>query len=429
MRQVKFWFTVSGIQTLLVMVFMLSTLAMAATKYKVLHGFNGKDGKNPEAPVIFDSSGNLYGTTFQGGGCGGSVCGTVFELTPNTDGTWTETVLYHFTGGSDGAGPVAGLIFDTAGNLFGTTSAGGCNGNSCGTVFELTPNKDGTWAERVLHAFCSTANCSDGNSPRAGLVLDQAGNLYGMTPFGGSFGNGVVFKLTPHSDGSWTETVLHNFTGGSDGAGPVAGLTLDGSGNLYGTTSGGGNLSFCNGGGCGVVFKLTANGDGSWKEKVIHKFTGIKDGIAPQSDLIFDAAGNIYGTTGLGGNSTCESSSGCGLVFKLTPNSDGSWKEKVLHRFVTKSGAYPQGALALDGAGNLYGTTQVAAGAKGVVFKLTPTTKGGWTDTVLLRFSSSTVGAYPYAGVILDTSSNLYGTTVGCGNPKVCQGLVFEITP
>ena len=209
--------------------------AWAASRYKVLYRFQvgGNDGSAPIAGLIFDAAGNLYGTTEYGGA---SNYGTVFKLTPNAVGSWTKSVLYSFKDGSDGGWPAAGLIFDAAGNLYGTTFD--VSFSDYGTVFKLTPNADGSWTESVLHSF----NGSDGETPVAGLIFDAAGNLYGTTDSGGAYRNGTVFKLTPNADGSWTESVLHAFIG-SDGAHPDAGLIFDAAGNLYGTTDFGGDYA------------------------------------------------------------------------------------------------------------------------------------------------------------------------------------------
>src|SRR5664279_5403051 len=219
-----------------VSLFMTSTLA--AAQEQVLHNFNnnGTDGTFPQAGLIVDGAGNLYGTTSEGGtyiSCSGG-CGTVFELTPNGSGGWTETVLHNFnSNGTDGANPYAGLIFDAAGNLYGTTTTGGTY--YVGTVFELSPSQGGGWTEKVLYSF--NYNGTDGNYPQASLTIDAAGNLYGTTWAGGpyGYGYGTVFELTPAAGGGWTETVLHNFVG-TDGAAPLAGLIFDAAGNLYGTT-------------------------------------------------------------------------------------------------------------------------------------------------------------------------------------------------
>jgi uncharacterized repeat protein (TIGR03803 family) len=230
----------------------------------------------------------------------------VFKLAPNPDGTWTESVLYSFTGGADGGSPWAALVFDAAGNLYGTTWVGGADGK--GAVFKLTPNPDGTWTESVLYSFTGGA---DGAYPAAGVIFDAAGNLYGTTGGGGADDNGAVFKLTPDPDGSWTESVLHSFTGGADGGGPVTALIFDAAGNLYGTTAGGGSrlLNICRGLGCGVVFELTPTSTG-WSETVLNEFLG--KAADPEAPVIFDPKGNLYGTTWSGtGN--------YGVVFEITP--------------------------------------------------------------------------------------------------------------
>jgi len=320
--------------------------------------------------LVRDNAGNLYGTTSTGGGHG---FGVVFKL----DTTGRETVLHSFTGGADGANPNfgdPGLLRDVAGNLYGTTGAGGdlacrfvpalpssLSFPGCGVVFKLGT----TGKETVLHSFTGGA---DGADPATGLVRDAAGNLYGNTGAGGDLacgggsGCGVVFKL----DTTGKETVLHRFTGGADGAAPstAAGLVRDAAGNLYGNTFTGGHGT-CPGG-CGVVFKLGTTG----KETVLHSFTGGSDGAAPEAGLVRDNAGNLYGTTDSGGDLACGSGFGCGVVFKL----DTTGKEIVLHKFTGgKDGAFPAGRLVRDSAGNLYGTTQ-SGGAffSGVVFKLTP---------------------------------------------------------
>jgi len=389
----------------------------AQSTYKTLYKFTGKGGARPQGGVIFDTAGNLYGT-----GSGGVYRhGVVFKLTPTADGSWTESVLYSFTGGTDGGKPRAGLIFDQAGNLYGTAFRGGAY-KDAGTVFKLTPNLDGSWTETVLYSF---GNGGGGAGPRAGLIFDAAGNLYGTTGFGGAYGGGVVFELTPNSDGSWAETVLYSFTGGTDGMWPFAGVIFDAAGNLYGTTYFGGSGTAYSG--YGTVFELTPKAGGGWTEKVLHSFN-LKDGSFSVAGLIFDEAGNLYGTTGVGGDLSCSSGFGCGVVFKLAPNSNGGWDETVLHQFKGgKDGLAPQAGLIFDQAGNLYGTT-VGGGAYGggTVFKLAPNSKGGWDETVMHAFADHP-GANPEASLIFDAAGNLYGPTYGLGWPG--HGSVFEITP
>ncbi len=375
--------------------------------YTVLHSFSrGSDGRFPLAGLVADSSGNLYGTTDEGGGsgCGGVGCGVVFKLSPGG----TETVLHSFSGGSDGSVPNGGLIADSSGNLYGTTEEGGtgCLGNGCGTVFKLSP--DGT--ETALYTFTGG---SDGANPLAGLIADSSGNLYGTTAFGGASGNGVVFKLSP----SGTETVLHAFSGfPSDGGTPEGGLIADSSGNLYGTTAIGGAS------GNGVVFKLSASGT----EPVLYSLKGGSDGGTPVAGLIADSGGNLYGTTFAGG------ASNSGVVFKLSP----SGTETVLHSFsaAPSDGTNPRSGLIADSSGNLFGTTQeggalggVCPSGCGMVFKVTPS----GTETVLYAFTGGSDGANPLAGLIADSIGNLYGTASrggGSGCPSTGCGTVFKLT-
>jgi uncharacterized repeat protein (TIGR03803 family) len=395
----------------------------AAQQETVLHSFdaNGNgDGYNPYAGLIFDGSGNLYGTTRYGGADG---YGTVFELTPTQrGGSWTETVLHNFTlNGKDGVRPYADLVFDASGNLYGTTVEGGTHGNY-GTVFELTPTAGGGWTEKILHAF--NDNSKDGYNPYAGLVFDASGNLYGTTRYGGAHHGGTVFKLTPKAGGDWTEAVLHNFNlNGKDGVRPFAALAFDASsGNLYGTTYEGGAHSG------GTVFALMPQAGGSWTEKVLHSFNNNgEDGLSPYAGLILDASGNLYGTTVGGGVG------GQGTAFELKPKAGGRWTETVLYKFNklgNGDGMEPYAGLVFDGSGNLYGTTETggAYDSYGTVFELTPTTGGIWTEKILHSFDDNrTDGLYPYAGLIFDTSGNLYGTTVEGGAYGL--GTVFEITP
>jgi uncharacterized repeat protein (TIGR03803 family) len=436
MNYKRFWGAVSAALLIVIAILMLAVAAGAASKYKTIYKFKGnKRGGHPVAGVIFDQEGNLYGTTQAGGAYGDGV---VFELTPNPDGSWKEEALYSFcalTKCSDGAYPRAGVIFDTAGNLYGTASEGGtndCEFGTCGVVFKLTPNPDGSWTESVLHSFSDNG---EGFFPDAGLVFDTAGNLYGTIGYANRLESGIVFELTPNLDGSWQEETLYRFGSGgkNDGSFPVAGLIFDTAGNLYGTTLKGGDFpTRCGGGGagCGVVFKLTPNADGSWTESVLYGFTGSrnKDGGHPVAGLIFDTAGNLYGTTSSDGGAHKQ-----GVVFKLMPNPDGSWTETVLHHFSGgKDGGVPDAGLIFDQAGNLYGTASVGGilsycggSGCGVVFKLTPNPDGSWKEEVLHRFNGRQA-ANPHAGLIFDAAGNLYGTTAGY---LTAFGSVFEITP
>lgn len=337
-------------------VFELSPNSTGGWTESVLYSFTGgADGANPYyADVILDASGNLYGTTVEGGAYN---MGAVFELTRTSSG-WSESVLYSFAGGKDGANPYAGLLFDAARNLYGTTYAGG--GDNAGTVFELSPGGGGQWTEKVIHTF----DVKNGDSPTGGLVFDSHGSLYGVTQGGGANGYGVVFKLTPAAGGSWTGNVLHNFNGKTEGGFPYAErLIFDASGNLYGTTEGGGAFQK------GTVFRLSQSTAGSWKEQVLFSFEG-NVAANPNSGVILDEAGNLYGTCSNGNGETT-----VGAVFELTPGSDGRWTETNIHLFNRSDGEFPEGALLRDAAGNLYGTTWLGgADSMGVVFEISAKT-------------------------------------------------------
>jgi uncharacterized repeat protein (TIGR03803 family) len=400
----------------------IAPIVHAAPTEQVLYSFAG--GNSPGLPspgLVFDSSGNLYGTAQ-----GGDASGVVFELSPTQDGSWKNTILYRFAGGEDGADPAAGLIFDNAGNLYGTTQGGGRGKQSEGTVFKLSPSESGTWTETVLHRF--TGGASDGAQPKADLIFDAKGNLYGTTSYGGTGCDcGTVFKLTPQADGKWKETLLHLFAGGDrDGASPWAKVTFDAAGNLYGTTVYGGYRNGCNDpSGCGTVFELTPNAHGKWNEKVLYAFAGAR-GFDPEAGLILDSAGNLYGTTTGGGEFRA------GTVFELI---HGSWTHRILHSFefnlkhYHKDGDEPSATLVMDQSGNLYGTTVSggAYGPYGIVFELT-LTHGQWTETVLHSFDNNGEdGLAPYSNLVLDSAGNLYGTTSGGGTGR--YGTVFEVTP
>jgi len=401
---------------LFIAIFSLTGERSLAQTEKVLHSFplsTSPGGTGPTGSLVFDAAGNLYGTTLYGGtGSGddcldGNIygCGTAYELSPTPDGGWTETVIHNFGNVGDGGNPEAWMILDAAGNLYGTTGGGGKYG--CGTVFELSPGAGGTWTETLLHSFCSDS--TDGSGPYGSLVFDNAGNLYGTTTEGGSGARcscGIAFELSPGTDGSWTETVLHNF-GGAGGSNPFAALIFDSAGNLYGTTASGGSL--CNYGfGCGVVFELVKAG--AWKEKVLYVFEGgLQVSVGePQTPLIFDAAGNLYGTEYFGPGG-----------FELTPNADGSWSEKTIRI----SCCIPN-ALLMNSDGNLFGSN--LADRDGRVFELTSQSDGDWTETVLHNFGSGAGGAGPNGGLIFDRAGNLYGVTAGGG--AYGGGTVFEIT-
>jgi uncharacterized repeat protein (TIGR03803 family) len=332
-----------------------------------------------------------------------------------------ENILHRFVGGSDGSIPMAGLTMDSAGNLYGTTHVGGggagCfEGNKfgCGSVFEIEAGE----SETVLHAF---AGGCDGALPEGGVIVDSQNNQYGTTSGGGTCGSdggfGTVFKLAPGG----SETILYAFQGGSDGGNPLGNIVSDADGNLFGATSAGGYMAGCGGNGCGVVFEVSSAGN----ETVLHTFQGTSDGLQPDSGLMIDGSGNLIGTTSHGGGSA-NCSGGCGALFKVTP--DGT--ETILYAFQGGTdGCFPMAGLISDSAGNFYGTTE-ACGAVGygTVFKVTPT----GSETILHSFQAGSDGELPLAALVMDKSGNLFGTTpaggaTGCRQRGSC-GTVFEVT-
>ena len=407
---------------------MLSAGSLAQEKLLYSFGNKTNDGQFPLAGLVFDSSGNLFGTTGNGGTDG---LGTVFELSPTKTTGFLQRVLFSFHRIRPGVFPTAGLAVDASGNLYGTANQSGISGG--GVAFELKHWPSGGWSEKVLDNFGGPNGAP--THPDSNLIFDAAGNAYGTTSAGGHpEGGGTVFMLSPASDGTWSETVLHDFTPSNhDGWDPSGGLVFDAASNLYGTTYRGGTNSR------GTVYEVSPAGDGTWTEKILYNFTDAAgDGGFPKGGLIFDAAGNLYGTTSVGGNynSTgkdclCPS----GTVFELSPATDGAWTETVLYTFKHNGsdGILPSGNLIFDASGNLYGTT-LGGGAygnvqsnPGTVFKLSPVGAGRWAETILHSFGSGKDGSEPTGSLIFDGSGNLYGTTDGGG--RFGYGTVFEITP
>jgi uncharacterized repeat protein (TIGR03803 family) len=419
--------------TVFIAAFLVMDNGWATSTETVLYTFRGgRDGAVPYGGVILDSRGNLYGTTHYGGGgpcsdVNGNGCGTVFELALHA-GTWSERVLHRFQGGNDGDRPWASLTRDAKGNLFGTTVFGGnqaCT-SGCGTVFQLVQNS-GHWTEQVIYAFGGQVH--DGVNPQASLVFDGQGNLYSTTYSGGGATGifaGTVFELSPDGNGGGTETVLYNFPYFGAGGFPAAGVVLDRSGNLYGTTLGGGGV--CPEDYCGTVYEL-AIVNGTWKERTLYQFKGYPDALWPYAGVILDRQGNLYGTTPPGGALCVDP--GCGTVYELT-RSGGTWSESIIHSFNGSDGLGPEfGNLIFDRSGHLYGTTSGGGTyGFGTVFQLTPIL-GGWQESVLYNFQGGADGGTPFAGVTLDSQGNLYGTTAGGGGGP-CRGgcgVVFKIVP
>ena len=381
----------------IMMLAVFSVLLLGATRPALaqteadLYNFSGNpDGASPESRLTADSAGNLYGTTYSGG----LGYGTVFELSPKSGGGWTETVLYGFCAESncaDGSNPTyAYVTFDSQGNLYGTAYAGGANGY--GVVYKLTPGQSG-WTETVLYSF---ANSPDGANPVNGLLMDAAGDLYGTTYAGGSGGNGSVFELSL-SGGNWTEKVIYNISS------TYSGLAMDAKGNIFGTTY-------------RSVFRLHPTKTGGWKTSVIFTFANpATNGTDPNGTPVLDSAGNIYGTTYAGG------ADNVGLVYKLSLGTTGKWKEQVLHTFDGTYGGNPLAGLVFDSAGNLYGTTsQGGRFSDGIIYEMVAGSTG-YKFRVLNGFGGEN-GNGSYASMIV-LNGILYGTTYEGGTTG--NGVVF----
>ena len=388
--------------------------------YQVLHAFSGgsDDGGGLWGSVALDEQGNVYGVTFEGGPNGD---GTVFELSPQSSGSWTMTILHSFPSApGDGEAPWGGPVLDRAGNVYGTTRGGGTY--DAGAVFELTPGSGG-WTYAVIHSLGGLVDptCCPWGNP----IIDRRGDLYGT--------GYSVFELSPGPDG-WSENVLHVFNGtNGDGSGPQAGPILDAAGNLYGTTGSGGGNPNCPNYGCGTVYELQpvaigawALGTTAWRERILHRFGPAGDGVNPSlGQLAMDRCGNLYGSTNAGGWY------GYGAVFKLTHvacAAQGEWVESILYSFRScDSGCRPGGGVTLDAAGNLYGTTIVGGLGLcgcGVVYKLSPQGDGTWQYTLLHTFDGFD-GDSPDANLTIGPDGNLYGTAATGG--EYAYGVVFQI--
>lgn len=388
-----------------------------AQTYNVVHNFTGgTDGATPLAGMTIDRADGLYGTTSAGGGQG---FGTVFRLV-HSGHDWHFFLLYTFQGqtdqSSDGGAPYARVVIGPGDLLYGTTHFGGdgpgCKAwYGCGTVFSLKPGKAvGPWEETVLYRF----GTDGGSNPDYGdVVFDQAGNLYGTTRNGGAYLQGTVYQLTPNG-GNWTEKVLYSFAGSPDGASPLSGPVFDQAGNLYGTTSAGGAN------GWGTLYQLKPAGS-AWTENILDSLQNGSDGAVPTGGVIFDPAGNLYGATQTSGTG------GGGTAFELSPLSGGGWSLSTLYGFPGPAFGGPFRSVVMDNAGNLYGTTSGDGTHDwGSVFKLTRT-NGGWTYSSLHDFTGASDGGAPYGGLAFDAYGNLYGTASVGG--AYGNGVVFEIAP
>lgn len=387
-----------------------------AQTFTVLHTFTGQgEGGVPLGTPIMDAKGALYGTTYYNGTTG---WGTAYKIAPSGS-SWVLTTLYTFGAGgqTDGQNPYGNLVLDSKGVLYGTTPWGGTN--NFGTVFALRPAPK-VLPNNILSPYAVTwlenFNYYNGQYPFFGdLTMDSQGNLYGTTEFGGSYGQGTVFKLTPSNSG-WTYQILYNFEpGGAVGAFPMSVLTLDAAGNLYGTTTKGGASN------SGVVYEVTPAGVGS----VLYNFTGGSDGAFPMAGVIFDSVGNLYGATSAGGTA------GGGAVFELSPG-NGGWTYSLIYPitgwgYESNLGTGIWRSLVIDSAGNLYGVTcPMETGYYSTVFKLTPGS-GGWSYTSLYTFTNGADGSLSEGGLVRDSQGNLYGVASFGGMNN--NGTFFKITP
>lgn len=429
MRRKSLWIAAGCVLAVVGLRPVFSSSAPPPSNEKVIYSFQaGSDGVYP-SDLTIDSEGNLYGTTSEGGeptcvyyGSTWAGCGTVFELKRTADG-WKEEILYRFNAKGNNVGgalPAAGVTFDKAGNIYGTTYG---NPNECGqgNVFKLAPDSHGGWTETVLYSFtCEGA----GYNPDSDLVFDAQGNLFGTA-------QDAVFELIPQADGTWKEETLHVFNGSPDGAVLSSAVVLDSSGNLWGTSTSGGTgrcQRFVFTPGCGIVYKLTPTSGGKWTETVVYDFArGGGNAVSPSGGFILESAGHLFGTTLAGGD-------GIGSVFELTQAQKG-WKQNVLYRFYgSPDGEFPSGQLEMNSAGAVFGVApRGGKNGYGILFEVESSKTHGRTEKVLHSFAGGSDGAYPYAGVVSDSHGHLYGTTSVGGTGTACNnygcGTVYEVTP
>jgi len=385
----------------------------AAQTLKTIYSFDNRDqnGSFPPAGVTLDHSGTLFGTTGDGGP---RSCGTAYALRPN--GTnWTLTYIKDF-GGLNSCFPGSPLVEDSAGNLYGSTNGWGLMN---GALFELSPVAGGGWRQTDLATFPNGCDCGEYTMPAP--IFDQSGNVYSVSRYNGLYGHGMVYEVTPNGDGTWNELELYDFAGGADGFGPNS-LIFDRAGNLFGTTTSGGTSG-------GTAFELMPMAGGGWQKSTIYSF-GTVD--ADPEGLIVDKSGNLYGAAEVGGVLNH------GTVFELSPDGSGGWAHKILYSFrgtASGDGAVPQSPLLFDRGQDLWGVTYsggISTGSCspdgcGTVFRLSPNSGGTWSEVHYDFQTDSTGPAYPHPGLVFDQKGNLYGTTLGGGTYGA--GTVFELTP
>ncbi len=398
----------------------LTAGAWAQGTETVLHSFTGAaDGMFPYTGIVLDPvTGNLYGATSQGGNteCGANLgCGVFFQFSPALTGGWTESATTIFPGGATGGDP-SGITLDSSGNLFISELKHGV-GNE-GQIVELTPNGKGGWIASIVHSFNGK---TDGIGPYA-VTLDSAGSVYGMTKFSPKGLAPTVFKVSRNGSGKWIEQTLYTFS--TEDIPYYASVAVDPSGKLYGTLYGGVGDN-CN---CGTLFELSANPSGGVKFTNVHTFSGAPDGAGAAGNLLLDAAGKIYGTTLYGGNSL--NNFGCGVVWEESPLAGGGWQYNILHTFEDAGDGCTPNGLTWDGSGNIYGA------AFNSIYKLSPNGSGGWNFSNVANFNGDAGGYNSYGNIALDSAGNLYGTMLDGGTPSPIKdpcnsgcGVVYEVTP
>ncbi|MBA3915941.1 MAG: hypothetical protein H0X25_19235 [Acidobacteriales bacterium] len=390
----------------------LGNTCLAQTR-QILHAFYSTDGNDLQSQLVMDPAGNLYGTAPDGGAYG---YGTVFMLSPSAGGTYKLTLLHSFGAfENDGQNPYGGLAFDSAGNLYGTTYLGGYpyGGYRLGTVYQLLPS-GGKWIYKLLWSFNITSH--DGLESKGTPIVDAAGNIYGRTLLGGTTNDGAIFELSPQANGSWQENRLFNFENTWDKYAYDLALAADGT--FYGTT---GSVN-----GTGSIFHLAPSGEGGWTETILAEFgpVGSFDPACPCGTTL-DAAGNLFGTSQGGGTA------GAGTLYELPHSGDGSWGPLVvIHSFGGPfDGQYPLGRPVFDASGNIYGTTVYGSrpSGGGILYRFSPTSEGGWMGSILHDFGGGNDGKSPEASPTVDSAGNIYGTTSLGGIYN--GGTVWRITP
>jgi len=393
---------------------LFATNSLAADHYQVIYTMNPTTthpGTNPTTGLVSDGAGNLYATDAGNIISGG---GAVYQLVPSGRSyLYHEIVLFNFT---DGSTPVGRLAIDAAGNLYGATEVGGAN-RRYGNIFEISPIDGGKkWTMTILYTFTSSSYDA------TGLTMDSKGNLFSATFYGGTNKLGTVFELSPSGNGQWTYNTIHNFTA-AEGGGPNTQLVFDTNGNLFGG-------QYATDGTYSGLYELSPSSDGTWTETNVRTFDGATDGAQPSGPLVFDAAGDMYGSNMVGGLY------GAGTAFELTPDGSGGWNYLVIHNFgqsYLTDGYYPQGGLIRDSAGNLYGMNNQVGPSAGNVFELSPGTDGQWTETILHSFRGGSDGEFPVSGLFMNSAGTLVGATQAGGNGLGCGdlgcGVIFELVP